>query len=69
LNRIEIPCLVVQASGDPVVDPRGSEKIFEMLGGPDKQYILFNLDRHGILLGDQSEKVHHTIAGFLQQLR
>jgi len=69
LNGIEMPCLVIQSSGDPVVDPRGSEKIFRMLGARDKQFVLFSLERHGILLGERSEKVYRTIADFLRQLR
>jgi esterase/lipase len=69
LNGIEMPCLVIQSSGDPVVDPRGSEKIFRMLGTRDKQFVLFSLERHGILLGERSEKVYRTIADFLRQLR
>jgi esterase/lipase len=69
LPGITIPSLVVQSSRDPVVDPRGSEKIFKLLGGSDKKYVLFSFDRHGILLGEGSEMVYRIISDFLQQLR
>jgi esterase/lipase/1-acyl-sn-glycerol-3-phosphate acyltransferase len=69
LGGIVTPCLVVQSSGDPVVEPRGSERIFKMLGSSDKKYILFNFDRHGILLGENAGKVYRVIDDFLQQLR
>lgn len=68
LGGIEIPALVVQSSNDPVVDPRGSEKIFKKIGARDKKYVLFSMNRHGILLGEDSEKVHRVVGDFLHQL-
>jgi esterase/lipase/1-acyl-sn-glycerol-3-phosphate acyltransferase len=68
LGGIEIPALVVQSSADPVVDPRGSEKIFRMLGARDKKYVVFNINRHGILIGEDAEKVYRIVCDFLQQL-
>ena len=52
LSKIKIPAPVVQAMGDPVVNSKGSRRLFEFLGSEDKQYILFNFNRHGILLRD-----------------
>jgi esterase/lipase/1-acyl-sn-glycerol-3-phosphate acyltransferase len=69
LSGIEVPALVVQSSGDPVVDPRGSEKIFKRLGGRDKKYVVFSLNRHGILLGERADMVYQAVGEFLQQLR
>jgi esterase/lipase/1-acyl-sn-glycerol-3-phosphate acyltransferase len=68
LAGIEMPALVVQSSNDPVVDPRGSEKIFKRIGSRDKKYVLFSMDRHGILLGQGSEQVHQVVYDFLRQL-
>lgn len=68
LNGIEIPALVVQSSEDPVVDPRGSEKIFKHLGGRDKKYVVFSLKRHGILIGERAEMVYQAVGEFLQHL-
>jgi len=69
LPEIDIPALIVQSSGDPVVDPKGSRRIFELLGSKDKQYVLFHFQRHGILLGEDSHRVHKTIGGFIENLR
>ncbi len=68
LSKITMPVLVVQSKGDPVVNPKGSERIFQQLGSVDKQYVAFNLNRHGILLGEGSERVHHVIGEFVKHL-
>ena len=68
LPQIESPALIIQGQGDPVVNPNGSKKVFERLGSTDKTYVLVNFDRHGILLGDGSRRVHQTILNFIQDL-
>jgi len=68
LSSIRAPALVVQSHGDPVVNPRGSKRLFELLGSEDKEYILFNFDRHGILLGDGAHRVHRAIGNFIEHL-
>lgn len=68
LPDINIPTLVVQSDGDPVVNPKGSKQIFKKVGAEDKEYILFNIDRHGILLGEGSERVHKRIGAFVERL-
>jgi esterase/lipase/1-acyl-sn-glycerol-3-phosphate acyltransferase len=67
LPNLDIPALIVQSRRDPVVDPKGSRKIFELIGTREKEYILFNFDRHGILLGDGAEKVYRAIGEFVKQ--
>ena len=67
LPNLKIPALIVQSRRDPVVDPKGSRKIFEIIGTSEKEYILFNFDRHGILLGDGAEKVYRAIGEFVKQ--
>jgi esterase/lipase len=69
LPDINIPTLVVQSDGDPVVNPKGSKQIFKKVGTEDKEYILFNIDRHGILLGKGSERVHKRIGTFVERLK
>ncbi len=68
LERINAPALILQASEDPIVDPRGSRKIFDRIGSPDKQYILFGFKRHGILLGEDCGRVYRAISDFLDRL-
>jgi esterase/lipase/1-acyl-sn-glycerol-3-phosphate acyltransferase len=68
LPNLKMPTLIVQSRRDPVVDPKGSRKIFELIGTSEKEYILFNFDRHGILLGDGAERVYNAIGEFVKQL-
>ena len=67
LPGLNVPAFVVQSRGDPVVDPRGSRKIFDLIGSQNKEYILFNFERHGILLGEGSRRVHKAIGEFILQ--
>ncbi len=68
LADISMPALVVQSQADPVVNPKGSERIFQLLGSEDKQYLVFNYKRHGILLGEGSKRVHRAIGDFIAHL-
>jgi esterase/lipase/1-acyl-sn-glycerol-3-phosphate acyltransferase len=68
LSDLTVPILVVQSRGDPVVDPRGSRKIFDRIGSTEKEYLLFNFNRHGILLGEGALKVHNAIGEFIKRL-
>lgn len=68
LPTLKMPALIVQSRRDPVVDPKGSRKIFELIGTKEKEYILFNFARHGILLGDGADKVYSAIGDFVKQL-
>ncbi|GFO64633.1 alpha/beta fold hydrolase [Geomonas paludis] len=68
LAGIRMPVAVLQAEGDPVVDPRGSQRLFEMLGSEQKSYQRFPLQRHGILAGAGSEEVHAAVGAFVDTL-
>lgn len=67
LPSIKSPSLIIQAKGDPVVDPEGSKKLFERLGATEKEYLLIDLNRHGILSGPGSSEVFAAIAAFIEQ--
>ena len=69
LSEITVPALVLQAQGDPVVHPKGSAQIFQALGSEDKSYQVYNLDRHGIVRGPGSDKVHQAVRNFIERLR
>lgn len=69
LQQVTTPALVIQSREDPVVNPRGTEKIFKLLGSADKQMVLFNFQRHGILLGEGADRVYRTIGDFCNHLR
>ncbi len=68
LGEISMPALVVQGNDDPVVNPAGSERLYNLLGSQDKRYILYNFNRHGILLGKGSQRVHQAVGLFVDQL-
>ncbi len=68
LPKIKIPALVVHSCRDPIANPEESKRIFEGIGSKDKQYILFNFKRHGILAGDGSERVHSVILDFIDNI-
>jgi len=69
LATIKTPALIVQSRGDPVVNPNGSKGLFERLGSKEKKYLLFDLNRHGILMGEGAAKVHAAIAEFIECVR
>ena len=68
LSDLNVPTLVVQSRGDPVVDPKGSRKIFDRIGSTEKEYLLVNFDRHGILRGEGAVKIHKAIGEFIKRL-
>ena len=68
LPAIKVPTLIVQATGDPVVAPEGSELLFEQLGAKEKEYLLVDFNRHGILAGPGAEEVHAAIADFIERV-
>ncbi|HEY6009053.1 MAG TPA: alpha/beta fold hydrolase, partial [Geobacteraceae bacterium] len=69
LAAVQAPTLVVQGTGDPVVDPDGSRRLFNRLGAKQKEYLLFDFDRHGIIMGEGAQRVHTAIAEFLGRVR
>ncbi len=67
LKTINKPVLVVQSRKDPVVDPKGTLKLFEGLGSDIKEYYLFDYERHGILIGEGIKRVYKSIENFIKQ--
>ena len=68
LQSIKKPALIIQAQGDPVVNPKGSKRVFELLGSKEKKYKIFKQNRHCIISGEGSQKLHQTVADFVEQL-
>ncbi len=67
LPTIEMPAMVVQAQGDPVVDPKGAKEIFEKIGSENKAYLLLNFQRHNIIMGKDADQVHDAIGSFVDR--
>jgi esterase/lipase len=68
LPHIASPALVIQSLGDPVVDFRGTWRLFERLGTAEKEFFLFHFNRHGILLGEGVERVHRAVVEFVARV-
>lgn len=68
LADIKIPALIVQSFRDPVVNPEGSKRIFQLLGSIEKEYLLVNYERHGIILGEKCERIYKAVADFMKRL-
>lgn len=68
LPNITTPALIIQAVADPVVNPDGTRQLFEKLASPQKEYLSFDFKRHGILMGEGSERVHAAVGRFLAEL-
>jgi esterase/lipase len=54
--------------GDPVVDYRGTWRLFEGLGTVDKELFILQFNRHGILVGEGAGRVHRLVAEFVARL-
>lgn len=67
LKTIAKPTLVVQSRKDPVVNPRGTLKLFNRLGTDIKEYYIFDYDRHGILIGEGVKRIYKAIEMFIRQ--
>ncbi len=65
LPAVHAPALIIQASKDTTVDPVSGSEIFEKLGAQDKQLVLFERERHGIINGQGSPEVFAQVEQFL----
>ena len=66
LKTMNKPTLVLQSRKDPVVDPKGTLKLFDQLGSKIKEYYIFDYDRHGILIGQDVKRVYKAIVNFIK---
>lgn len=67
LKTTKYPTLIVQSRKDPVVNPKGTSKLFDSLGSEFKEYYIFDYNRHGILLGDDVQRVYQSIENFIRR--
>ncbi len=68
LEKISIPALIIQSFADPVVNYEGAMKIFMRLSSRNKEYLLVNTPRHGIINGEGSERIWKAVERFLERL-
>jgi esterase/lipase/1-acyl-sn-glycerol-3-phosphate acyltransferase len=65
LGDVRAPTLIVQGSRDPVVEPASGQLIFGRLGTSDKELVVLERDRHGILNGEGAIDVCSRVEHFL----
>jgi len=68
LQNVTEPALIIQASGDPVVDPVSGQEIFDKLGSQDKELHTVPADHHGILRGREAAEVNAKVYDFLEKV-
>ncbi len=68
LKKITIPSLVLQATGDPVVNPKSAKIIFDNIAAQYKEVFFIDSNRHGILRGDESKQLFDKILAFLEEI-
>lgn len=68
ITEVTVPALVVQSLKDPVVSHKGAMRIFELLSSKDKELLLVNFERHGIINGGNSERIYGAVKDFLTKL-
>ncbi len=67
LENVTDPALIIQASGDPVVDSISGQEIFEKLGTENKQLFRVHANHHGILRGREADEVNAMVLTFLKK--
>lgn len=67
LKDINLPTLVIQSRKDPVVNPKGTFGLFQKLGSEIKEYYVFDVNRHGILIGKNIDRIYHAVNNFICQ--
>jgi len=67
-NRIRQPVLIIQADKNPVVDPKGSRKIYEKIESNEKEYCLLSFNRHILVEGRGAEMVRKKISNFIKRI-
>ncbi len=66
LKDVNVPAFVLQSGSDPVVNVKGTRVLYDQLGSSRKEYHLFSLNRHGILLNEGAERVYRSIFHFIE---
>jgi Esterase/lipase len=68
LSKITIPALLIQSTGDPVVNPHSVDQIYSKISSIDKELIKIKSDRHGIIRGKELKDVSDEVITFLNRV-
>ncbi len=65
ISSIEIPTLIIHASGDPKIDVQSGRDLFKRIGSNNKRYKEIDFHMHGIVRGDITKQVFSEVDLFL----
>ncbi len=68
LPEMNHPALILHSDRNPVVDQKGSRQLYENIGSNWKEYYLLSFDKHVIINGKGSGRVHRMIGEFIREL-
>lgn len=67
ISAIDVAALVIQSLSDPVVHHGGAFKIFQKIGSENKELLMVNYLRHGIINGPGSGRIFSAVAEFVDR--
>ncbi len=65
--RVKIPTLIVQGEKDPIVSPKGSRRLFELLASTDKQFKPYQNIPHTLPWDPETPDVLETVCKWIIQ--
>jgi esterase/lipase len=68
LPDVRCPVLLLQGTKDPIVDAKGINKVFELVGTDSKDLVMIESEKHGILYHDIGE-CRDRVRGFISDLK
>jgi esterase/lipase len=69
LKDICVPSLVIQGFRDPLVEPSSGQNIFSQIGTHQKELVVLDAGRHGIINGEGAIEVYDRVERFLMWTR
>ncbi|WP_419905800.1 alpha/beta fold hydrolase [Kiloniella sp.] len=64
LPEVTCPILLLQGTNDPIVDAKGINKVFELIGSKAKELVMIEAEKHGIIyedIGDCREQIFNFL--------
>ena len=69
LKDVCAPTLIVQGYRDPLVEPSSGQNIFSQIGTHQKELVVLDANRHGIINGEGAIEVYDRVDRFLMWAR
>jgi esterase/lipase/1-acyl-sn-glycerol-3-phosphate acyltransferase len=66
LEKITIPCFVIQAHDDQIVEPKSAYRVYEKISSEDKSLLYINSDEHSIINSEKKDLVFENIRMFFE---